>query len=45
VSESFRGLKIGERLDIVYRIEWGENIQPWVEVLPLTKDELMEGME
>jgi len=45
VSRDFEGMRMGERLDLVYRVEWEEGITPWVEVLPLTRKELRERLE
>ncbi|NOZ89223.1 MAG: nucleotidyltransferase domain-containing protein [Crenarchaeota archaeon] len=44
VSGSFRGMRFTERLDLVYRVEWEESIEPWVEVIPLTPEELEERL-
>lgn len=33
-----------ERLELVYRVEWEERIEPWIEVVPLTPGELGERL-
>jgi len=45
VSSSFRGLRYIDRLDLVYRLEWRPGITPWIEVIPLTPEELRSRME
>ena len=40
VSEDWKDMKFLDRLDLVYKVEWEEGISPWVEVLPLTPEEL-----
>ncbi len=44
VSSSFRGVRFLDRLEIVYRVEWEESIEPWVGVTPLTSEELEERL-
>ena len=45
VSGDWEGVRYAERLDLVYRVEWEEDIHPWVEVIPLTPRELVERLE
>ena len=40
VSKSFRGIRYIDRLETVYRVEWMLRLRPWIEVIPLTPEEL-----
>ena len=44
VSESFQDMTMLERLELVYRVEWEERVKPWIEVVPLTPEELREKL-
>ena len=44
VSPSFRGMRPIDRLELVYQVEWEEGITPWVEVIALTPEELLERL-
>ena len=45
VSSDFRGMPFTERLDVVNRVVWEEGIEPYVEALPYTPEELEERVE
>ena len=40
VSPDFRGMPFTERLDMVNELQWKLNIRPFIEVIPLTPEEL-----
>ena len=42
VSEDFRGLRFLDRLELIERVEWEEQITPHIEAIPLTPEELEE---
>ena len=42
VSPSFRGMRYIDRLEVVYRVAWRRRQTPWIEVIPLTPEELAE---
>ena len=44
VSGAFRGMGYLERLDLIYRIEARLRTHPFVEVIPLTREELEERL-
>lgn len=45
VSNDFRGMGFLERLELIERIEWEEDITPHIEAIPLTPEELRERLE
>ncbi len=42
VSRDFKGIDFVKRLDIINEIIWREKIEPYIEVLPYTEEELRE---
>lgn len=42
VSRDFKELKFLERLELLYGIQWRNNITPFIEVIPLTPEEFIE---
>jgi len=44
VSRDFEQMKYLDRLELVYSLEWRYGVEPWVEVIPLTPEELEEKL-
>ncbi len=44
VSQDFDGMKHLDRLDLIYRSEWMLKTRPFIEVIPLTPEELRERL-
>ena len=44
VSDDFEGMSFMERLELVERVQWEENITPHIEAIPLTSSELRERL-
>lgn len=45
VSPDFRGIPYHKRLEIAYEIQWKAGIRPFIEVVPLTPEELERKLE
>jgi len=43
VSKDWKGMKFTERLDLVEKVQWENNIRIHIEAIPLTPEELEEG--
>ena len=44
VSDAFRGMRYTDRLELIYRIEAKLHTHPFIEVIPLTREELQERL-
>ena len=44
VSGVFRGMRYTDRLELIYRLEARLEIHPFIEVIPLTREELQERL-
>ncbi len=45
ISEDFKKMKFLERLDLIEKVQWEENISPHIEALPYTKEEFEEKLK
>ena len=44
VSKDFGGLNMSKRLDLLYRVQWENNIEHFIEVIPLTPEEFSKKL-